>query len=234
MNYKNWKTDGSPEPDIYIGKKYIVSADISKCFPSIYTHSIPWAVVGKTSAKLSSKQKDLWYNELDRYAQYTTNGETHGLLIGPHTSNVLSEIVLCAIDSKLAPTWDYIRNIDDYTCYTKTKEEAERFLTELNRELREYGLLINHKKTSIKELPIGVVEQWIHQIQDKVSLFEKNKDYVDYREIQAFMDFCIELMNKNQDNNSILFYAIKVLKGYNLTQNAKQYAAKEIVALALI
>ena len=46
MNYSNWKTDGTPEPDLLIGKKYIVKADISTCFPSIYTHSIPWALVG--------------------------------------------------------------------------------------------------------------------------------------------------------------------------------------------
>lgn len=40
MNYKNWKTDDSPVPDIMIGKKYMVSADISTCFPSMYTHAL--------------------------------------------------------------------------------------------------------------------------------------------------------------------------------------------------
>lgn len=234
MNYKNWRIDGTPEPDIYIGKRYMVSADISKCYPSIYTHAIPWALVGKETAKSTANDDSLWYNDIDHHTQRAKNGETHGILIGPHTSNVLSEIILCAIDSKLSDRWDYVRNIDDYTCFVESKEDAEMFLIELNRELREYDLLLNHKKTEIKELPIGIVEQWVHKIQDKVTFFQKDKSYVDYKEAQAFVDFCISLMSKNHDNSSILFYALKVLREYTLTKNAQQYMSKSIVALSLI
>ncbi len=44
MNYSNWRLDPNPDEDLLINKRYIVHADISKCFPSIYTHSIPWAL----------------------------------------------------------------------------------------------------------------------------------------------------------------------------------------------
>ena len=57
MSYSNWKTDGTPEPDLLIGKRYVVKADISTCFPSIYTHSIPWALAGKATAKKKSRKK---------------------------------------------------------------------------------------------------------------------------------------------------------------------------------
>lgn len=57
MSYSNWKTDGTPEPDLLIGKRYVVKADISTCFPSIYTHSIPWALAGKATAKKNSRKK---------------------------------------------------------------------------------------------------------------------------------------------------------------------------------
>ena len=235
MNYKNWRVDGTPEPDIYIGKKYMVHADISKCYPSIYTHAIPWALVGKTEAKNNAKNDAKWYNNIDRRAQYAKNGETHGLLIGPHTSNILSEIILCSIDSKLSKTYkNYIRNIDDYICYTDTLEEAEAFLVDLNRELREFDLLMNHKKTTIVELPVGVVESWIHKIQNKTALFQKSKPYVDYKEIQSYIDYTIKLASKNSDNQSILFYAIKALLNYNLTNNAKEYLVKSVVSLSLI
>ena len=40
MNYSNWKVDPKPEEDLLIDKYYMVCADISKCYPSIYTHSI--------------------------------------------------------------------------------------------------------------------------------------------------------------------------------------------------
>ena len=64
MNYENWKTDGSPETNLLIGSKFLVHADISTCFPSMYTHSIPWALVGKDNAKTHAgpKWKKEWYN----------------------------------------------------------------------------------------------------------------------------------------------------------------------------
>ena len=59
MNYKSLRVNGNPETDLlfldtpsFVASKYIVKADISTCFPSIYTHSIPWALVGKDTAKL--------------------------------------------------------------------------------------------------------------------------------------------------------------------------------------
>ena len=233
MNYSNWKIDGTPEPDISLGKKYLVQADISKCFPSIYSHAIPWAIATKEVAKQTVHNNSLWYNKLDLEVRNSTNGETHGLLIGPHTSNILSEIILCRIDEALSKKWSYVRNIDDFSCYVNTQDEADEFLVQLNRNLREYGLSLNHKKTKILELPVAAVEQWTHQIQDKTVYLEKFHPYVDYHEAQALLDFCIELMEKNRDNASVLLYGIKVLRGHKLSWNAKKYVAKTVTSLAL-
>lgn len=235
INYKNWIDDGTPEPDIYLGKRYMIHADISKCYPSIYTHAIPWALVGKDVAKNNISKNKEWYNEIDHFAQISKNSETHGLLIGPHTSNILSEIILCAIDKDLSKKYNsYIRNIDDYICYVDTKEEADNFIIDLNRELRKYDLLMNHKKTEIYELPVCVVETWIHKIQNHMVTFQKFKDYIDYREIQSFIDFIIKLVSENTDNNSIVLYAVKALKNFNLTKNAQEYLVKAIVSLSLL
>ena len=70
----------------------------------------------------------------------------------------------------------YIRNIYDYICYVNTKEDADNFIIDLNRELRKYDLLLNHKKTKIYELPICVVETWVHKIQNYMVTFQKFKD----------------------------------------------------------
>lgn len=235
MNYKNWTDDGTLEPDIYLGKRYMIHADISKCYPSIYTHAIPWALVGKDAAKANVKNNKEWYNQIDHFAQIVKNGETHGLLIGPHTSNILSEIILCAIDENLSKKYmSYIRNIDDYICYVNTKEEVDNFIIDLNRELRKYDLLMNHKKTEIYELPICVVETWVHKIQNYIATFQKFKEYVDYKEVQAFIDFTIKLVSENADNNSIILYAVKSLKDFNLTKNAQEYLIKSVVSLSLL
>lgn len=233
MNYSNWQTDGTPEPDISLGKKFLVKADISKCFPSIYSHAIPWAIATKNVAKQNVHNDAIWYNKLDLEVRNSTNGETHGLLIGPHTSNILSEIILCRIDEVLSARWNYIRNIDDFSCYVNTQDEADEFLIQLNSHLREYGLSLNHKKTQILELPVAAIEQWTRQIQGKTMYLEKFHPYVDYREAQAALDFCIELMSKNKDNASILFYGIKILQGHNLSTNAKTYVAKTVTSLAI-
>lgn len=235
MNYKNWRIDGTPEPDIYIGKRYMVHADISKCYQSIYTHAIPWALVGREESKKNVHNEKEWYNELDHYVQNLKNGETHGILIGPHASHIIAEIILCAVDSHLTKEYQYyIRNIDDYTCFTDSRDEAEQFLMTLDRRLREFGLSLNYKKTEIQELPICVAETWINEIQNRVAMFQKNKDYVDYKEIRAYINFIIGLSSENNDNQSILYYAVKVIKDFNLTPNAKIYLVKSMVSLALL
>ena len=163
MNYTNWRIDGSPEVDLSFGKRYMVKADISSCFPSIYTHALSWALATKEVAKQKRNDKSLWYNQIDYRARRMTHDETHGLLIGPHASNLLSEVILIAIDSKLNK-WQYIRAIDDYTCFVNSYEDGQKFLTELGAALRSYDLSLNHKKTEIAQLPLAATEQWQRQI----------------------------------------------------------------------
>lgn len=227
MNYDDWRNDGAPENKLIYGMKYAVHADISKCFPSIYTHSLPWALVGKSIAKQTKNTKKLWYNKIDHLTQNTKDMETHGLIIGPHTSNVLSEIILCAVDEKLVSNgWKYIRNIDDYTCFVENEEKAEKFLVELQAELREYDLSLNHKKTEIRKLPNAMVEQWVRKIKAISLLTSYGK--VDYKNCQTYLDYAIEIAEKEKGNASVLNFAIKTLSGIPLTDNAKQYE-KEIV-----
>lgn len=146
MNYNHFNNDGDPCEDIIIKNKYKVEADISNCFPSIYSHSIAWAVLGKKRAK-KEKGTEAWCNELDRCVRNIKNEETNGLLIGPHVSNLISEIILSSIDFKLwKKGYRYIRNIDDYTCYVNSYEKGESFLLDLSKELKEYELSLNHKK----------------------------------------------------------------------------------------
>ena len=67
-----------------------------------------------------------------------------------------------------------------------------------------------------------------------MTTFQKFKDYIDYREIQAFIDFIIKLVSENADNNSVVLYAVKALKDFNLTKNAQEYLVKSVVSLSLL
>jgi hypothetical protein len=231
MNYQNWRIDDSPVPDILIGKRYVVRADISTCFPSMYSHSLCWALVGKTFAK-NNREESRWFNALDHRCMELKSGETHGFLIGPHASNLLSEIILSVIDHHLGQKWKYIRNIDDYTCFVDSYADAQQFLTELSAQLRSFDLSLNHKKTKIEELPVASTKHWVRQL----NAFDFSMSYgkIDYKRAQAYLDAAVSLMTENSSNSAILNYAIKVLSKKELTNNAKQYCLKTILHMAVI
>mgnify|MGYP004469519679 CR=1 FL=1 len=231
MNYKNWRTDDLPVPDILIGKKYMVSADISTCFPSMYTHSLCWALVGKDTAK-NNRNRTLWFNELDHRCMNLRSNETHGFLIGPHASNLLSEIILTVVDSELGKKWDYVRNIDDYTCYVDSYEKAREFLTDIGTQLRRFDLSLNHRKTKIELLPVASTRQWVRQLNtfDLATAYGK----VDFKKAQAYLDLAVALMEENNGNAAVLNYAIKVLSKRKLTKNARNYTLKTIMHFAVI
>ena len=235
MNYKNWRVDGNPETDLLMNEKrasrFIVQADISTCFPSIYSHSIPWALVGKEIAK-QTVHDDTWYNRIDHACSDMRNGETHGLLIGPHASNLLSEIILTVIDKKLYDKgYRYTRNIDDYDCYVGSHNEAQRFLRDLEEALREYDLPLNHKKTRIIELPIGLEKNWKHQLSDLPKMGESGM--VEYPQVNTYIDMALMLATETGDF-AIINYAIKKLRGIKLSNNAKKLAAKRFMHMAAL
>lgn len=231
MNYQNWEDDDSPVTNILLGKRYIVHADISTCFPSMYSHALCWALVGKPYAK-ENRDESLWFNKIDHRCMETKSGETHGFLIGPHTSNLLSEIILTVVDSKLSTQWEYIRNIDDYSCFVSSYDDAQRFLTDLSAYLRQFDLTLNHKKTTIEKLPAASTNEWVRKLSTYsfVSRFGK----VDYKGAQAYLDYSLNLMASNEDNSAILNYAIKVLGKKDLTMNAKHYCLKTLLHISVI
>ena len=236
MNYKNWRVDGNPELDLLMHDKgtsrFIVQADISTCFPSIYTHSIPWALVGKEEAKKTVHDNDAWYNRIDRACSNMRNGETHGLLIGPHSSNLLSEIILTVVDKKLYDMgYRYFRNIDDYDCYVNSHDEAQRFLRDLEETLREFDLPLNHKKTKVIELPVGIEKNWKHQLSDLPKVGESGM--VEYPQVNTFIDTVLMLATEAGDF-AIINYAIKKLKGSKLSANGKKLAAKRFMHMATL
>ena len=230
MNYGNSDSDGPPELDLLFDAYYVVKADISQCFPSMYSHAISWALVGKEKAKADKAKDDFWYNLLDRRTRNIKDGETNGFLIGPHASNLLSEIILCAIDSKLAK-WNYFRNIDDFTCYVKNQQEAEAFLVDLSMELKEFGLNLNHKKTEIIKLPIGQEESWVRKLNNNFALYSNAR--ISYRQIHAFMEFVIDLV-KETGNSAVINYAMKMIARRNLDEKARQYYITMVLHLSLI
>lgn len=57
MNYQNWRIDANPLPSILFGRRYLAYCDISRCFPSTYTHAVDWAIEGREVAKTNNPIK---------------------------------------------------------------------------------------------------------------------------------------------------------------------------------
>jgi hypothetical protein len=228
MNYQPWWTDETPSTDLSIGSRFLVHADISTCFPSIYTHCIPWALMTKSVAK---SNRTGWENDLDIYTRHTTNNETHGILIGPHTSNLLSEIILTSIDRDLhADNFSYLRHIDDYNCYVESYERGEAFIVTLRRRLKEYGLSINDKKTNFEPLPIAEEKNWKNRLGYEVP--QPDNGVINYRKLQRFLDLATFLLVSNDDNLAILKYAMKMVSNFPLNYGAKILAQKYFLHMA--
>lgn len=140
------------------GYRYVLRSDISRFYPSIYTHSIPWALHGKAAAKANTRDlsQAFFGNVLDRYIQRGQARQTIGVAIGPDTSHIISEIISTAIDLLLRDSlgaWPVgYRHVDDYFLCFNSLLDAEKALTHLRRALREYELDINPIKTAIIEI----------------------------------------------------------------------------------
>ena len=167
MDYENTQKKIERHVDLTFSKKFYVDTDISNFFPSIYSHSIPWALVGFDVAK---KQRDpkLWFNLIDKCVRAMKRDETNGVPIGPATSNIISESILVRIDTILkSEQFVFVRFIDDYTAYFDTYEEAEKFIRRLGEELSKYKLLLNAKKTVIEQLPCPSSPEWVVDLTTK-------------------------------------------------------------------
>lgn len=99
----------------FAGYKYKLKIDIAHCYESIYSHSITWALVGKNIAKkmyLGEIPKNSLYNtgsDFDKLSAALKGNETNGIVVGPYSSRIISEIVLCRLDKELSELFKFTR-----------------------------------------------------------------------------------------------------------------------------
>lgn len=241
MNYRGVERYENEENKMFWGASasYIVKADIKACFSSIYTHSIPWALHGKQKAKEDQGHRSFSGNLIDRCTQNTRDGQTNGLLIGPHASNIISEIILTSIDCELQKKGyrQVARYVDDYTFYAKSYQEAENFIRDLNMLLRYFEMSLNEKKTKIIKAPAPGDDDWVLALRRYQLPYESlEKGKIPFGVVRSFLDYALEL-SKINNKSSPISYAIKVLFNKNdvlpLTLRAKRLYVQMVINLSL-
>lgn len=136
----------------------ILSLDINRFYGSIYTHSIPWAALGKEPAKAMFANNTLsshWSASLDRFTRNCNQRQTIGLPIGPDTSRIISEMILSRLDKDLTTSGSGLassqvyHNIDDYQFGCFNVQATENAQSLFVRTITKYELRLNDFKTSI-------------------------------------------------------------------------------------
>ncbi len=150
-------------------RKYELSTDLSRFYPTLYTHAIPWAIHGKAFAKANINDRNLLGNKLDFCFRNGNSRQTFGIPIGPDTSLIIAELVLCSLDTeiqKILRNLDCIvyRYMDDYRIYAKSRGAAENALRQIQKVFAEYELRINENKTDIAEMPCPFIEEWTTEL----------------------------------------------------------------------
>lgn len=149
-------------------KKYdkLFKFDISKCFDSIYTHSISWALLDKSTVKkYMTESKSTLGGEFDSLIQKLNYNETNGIVIGPEFSRIFAELILQKIDVCVKQEleaegiffkrdYEIFRYVDDYFVFYNDDRKKEKILTLFRLKLKEFKLYLNDAKTLHYDKPI--------------------------------------------------------------------------------
>lgn len=136
--------------------QYLFQTDITDCYGSIYTHSIAWAIHGKSEAKKKRQDDKLLGNLIDKDLQAMSHGQTNGIPQGSILMDFIAEIVLGYADlclsqkliQKGCKEYQVIRYRDDYRIFTNDFKTGEFIVKLLSETLIELGLKLNTNKTN--------------------------------------------------------------------------------------
>lgn len=195
---------------IRIGKRYIFRTDVQEFYHSIYTHSIPWLLVGKEEAKKNKKNKNVYYNELDSLIQRCQYGETHGIPMGTFASRLISEIYMCKFDKKL-DEFTYLRYVDDFEFAYNSEIEQVKFYNRLCKELKCINLKVNINKNENYKFPFDMnnnSSDFFDYFNDKI-LSPSDYKY-ELKIIHKFIDFSlVKERNGHKGSLKLMFKSLK-------------------------
>ena len=206
------------------GKLILLQTDISRFYPSIYTHIIPWIVEGKVEAKKSRNNIQKLGNMLDKVFEWAQDGQTFGLPIGPDVTFIIAEMILAHIDILVNEALNknncegvrWIRRVDDCEFACDTKEQANKVLAIVQSILNNFELELNNHKTQISNLPQSIISEEIEDIcEHEISSNEQNR-----KKILNYFNVVFNAFKKN-NTKGVLKYAVKSIKQDDLKGNNK-------------
>ncbi|AWY44505.1 hypothetical protein DKY63_29165 [Pseudomonas putida] len=158
--------------------------DVSKCFDSIYTHSLAWATKEKqyVKAKIGLSTFGSAFDALMQKANYN---ETNGIVIGPEISRIFAEIIFQDIDQmvqtrlagdlyryELGVHYSIKRYVDDVFIFAKEEKIARKVYEVYADCLNSYNLHVNSSKSSTYSRPFFTAKsKVVREVNLKVNEF---------------------------------------------------------------
>lgn len=144
----------------------LLSVDVARCFDSIYTHTLSWAVKSREFSKKTTAISSTFGQRFDKLMQNCNYGETNGIPIGPEVSRIFAEIILQDIETstinalaseehKLLEGDQFVirRYVDDIFIFSENPDIAHAVCRELEHQMHDYKLRLNKGKERLLERP---------------------------------------------------------------------------------
>jgi len=193
-------------------KKYnmMYKFDISKCFDSIYTHSVVWALYDKNHIKDNIPSSLRTFpGQFDILMQNANFGETNGILIGPEFSRIFSELILQSIDKEIEKElrikdrllfktdYEVYRYVDDYFIFYNVENTKDRILDCFKVHLKTFKMAISESKSKLYQKPL-ITELTIAK--DKIIHLFENEIKFSIKEEEEDTVFCTINAKCNSNN----------------------------------
>ena len=203
--------------ELLSGYRFIAKTDISRFYPSIYTHSIPWAFHGKATSKgdRSPNSSLVFFNKLDQIIRNGQDGQTVGIPIGPDASRVIAEIVSTAIDMEFLASPGTtniatIRAVDDVWIGADTLSDVELGLSRYREAIRAFELDINDAKTQVFNGDFRFSDRWPSEMEQQLQQALERPEWQIAQWLRAFCEWVFREATTRSDDG-IIKYAIRLI-----------------------
>ena len=138
----------------------LTTLDVSKCFDSIYTHSLSWAVKDKSFTKANVAISSTFAQEFDEIIRHGNHNETNGIPIDPETSRIFAEIIFQEIDRRtihclselgeeFGVHYTFRRYVDDVFIFTRDEKTGRKVYAAYSDVLIGFNLHANTSKSHV-------------------------------------------------------------------------------------
>lgn len=213
---------------------HLYKFDIGKCFDSIYTHSISWALYGKEIVKDNiGDSKTTFAGKFDALMQNMNYGETNGILIGSEVSRIFAELLLQQVDKSVfdelfhdgkihKKDYQVFRYVDDYFLFCSDEGLKNTIKDKFVHHLKQYNLFINELKSYEYSRPIitnlTIAKTKIADlIDDKLSISrgkekERKEWSIGFKLKNFITRFKIIIKESNVEYKDVVNYSIAIIE----------------------